>query len=109
MAREPSNNIGGELPNINVEKQGIPEILERISICESNGRQFNEDGTVVRGKVNPLDVGKFQINLYYHEAEARRLGFDLFTEEGNTNYALYLYEHEGTAPWNWSSACWSKL
>ena len=86
----------------------LPEILERIAYCESGGKQFNTDGTLIRGKINPLDVGKFQINLYYHEDEARQLGYDLLTLEGNTAYALHLYEREGTAPWNWSKPCWNK-
>lgn len=91
----------------------VPEILLRIGGCESGGgvlnppRQFNEDGSVVRGKVNPKDVGAYQINTYWNGAKAKELGYDLFTEEGNTRMALWLYEHQGTRPWNWSKFCWS--
>lgn len=87
----------------------IPAILEKISYCESRNRQFNADGSVHRGEINPQDVGKYQINEHYHLAESRRLGYDIYTLEGNTAYALYLYEHQGTKPWNWSKHCWSNL
>lgn len=86
----------------------IPPILEAIALCESGGAQYNASGEVIRGVINPQDVGKYQINLYYHGARAQELGIDLFTEEGNTEYALLLYEEQGTTPWNWSKDCWSK-
>jgi hypothetical protein len=98
-------------------KQVTPTLdptLKRICSCESTGkpynepRQFNPDGTVVKGKVNPLDTGMCQINLKYHEATATRLGYDLFTEYGNASYATWLYETQGTTPWNWSASCWAQ-
>lgn len=90
----------------------VPAILLRIGGCESGGgvnnspRQFNKDGSVVRGKVNRLDIGAYQINLYWNGAKAKELGYDLFTEEGNTKMALWLYGHQGTQPWSWSKPCW---
>lgn len=86
----------------------VPAILKKIGECESGNRQFYDDGTVVRGNINPLDLGKYQINLGYHEESAKRLGYDLYTEEGNTKYALHLYNTAGTSPWNWSKHCWGK-
>jgi hypothetical protein len=83
--------------------------LKKISWCESKNRQFNADGSIHRGEINPQDVGKYQINEFYHLEASRKLGMDIYTEEGNTMYALYLYEHEGTTPWNWSKSCWSQL
>ena len=80
-------------------------ILEAIARCESGGRQFNDDGTVIRGKVNPQDVGKWQINEHYHLKESQRLGYDIYTLEGNTEYALYLYKKQGSKPWGWSRGC----
>jgi hypothetical protein len=98
-----------EAPQVEVvEIKKIPNELHWIGFCESRNRQFKEDGSLVRGIVNPLDVGKYQINEKYHLAESKRLGFDIYTEEGNTDYALWLYEHQGSKPWNWSKPCWSK-
>jgi hypothetical protein len=84
----------------------VPDILKKIAWCESRNRQFNDDGTVFRGKINPQDSGKFQINEHYHLKSSIALGFDIYTLEGNTAYAEYLYTKQGTTPWNWSKDCW---
>ncbi len=81
-------------------------VLERIAKCESGGRQFDDKGRVIRGIVNPNDVGKYQINLDSWFKKAQELGYDLFTEEGNTKMALYLYSKNGTNDWNASRPCW---
>lgn len=94
----------------------VPELypaLKRICSCESNGnpngepRQFNVDGSVLRGRINPADVGMCQINLKYHEAQAKSMNLDLFTAYGNATYANWLYEQDGDKPWNWSKKCWN--
>lgn len=84
----------------------VPLILQEIARCESGGNQFNKDGTVKRGVINPKDVGKFQINEFYHLEDSRKLGMDIYTLQGNTEYALHLYKTQGTKPWNWSKHCW---
>lgn len=102
--------IGEVAPEILIEKvtPEIPKILLDIAICESKNKQFNEDGSVHMGKINPLDTGRFQINQKYWLEKSKELGFDIFTLEGNTKMALYIYEQHGTTPWNWSKSCWSK-
>lgn len=82
-------------------------ILAEISRCESDFRQYDKDGSILRGKVNKGDVGLMQINEYYHADKAKTLGLDLETPEGNMAYAKYLYEHEGGQPWKASSNCWN--
>ena len=87
----------------------IPEELQKIAQCESGNTHYEKDGvTVLRGKLNNLDVGKYQINLYFHQKQAEEMRIDLFSEKGNEEYALWLYEKEGSIPWNWSKSCWSK-
>ncbi len=81
-------------------------ILVEIAKCESEFRQFDANGSVLKGKVNSADVGLMQINKYYHADTALKLGFDLNTIEGNMAYAKYLYEREGVQPWKASSPCW---
>lgn len=83
-------------------------ILAKISKCESRFRQLGSDGQVLRGKVNSDDVGLMQINEHYHGAKAESLGLDLETIDGNLAYAKYLYNKEGTKPWNASAPCWNK-
>ena len=84
-----------------------PELLA-VARCESGLRQFNKDGTVLRGVVNPQDVGILQINERYHLEESRRLGIDIYTVEGNIEYGFILYSTQGLRPWFWSEPCWGK-
>jgi hypothetical protein len=83
-------------------------ILVEIAKCESRFRQFGKDGNVLRGEVNKSDLGLLQVNKYYHGERAEDLGFDLMTVDGNLAYAKYLYDKEGTTPWNASKKCWDK-
>lgn len=85
----------------------IPIMIE-VAKCESQFIQFNKDGSVHRGRINPADVGIFQVNEYYHLKESRKLNMDIETVEGNLKYARHLYENEGVDPWSASSPCWSK-
>ena len=82
-------------------------ILIEIARCESRFHQFNDDGTVVRGKTNREDIGVMQINEHYHADEALEKGFDIYGTEGNIAFAKYLYGKYGTNPWNYSSKCWN--
>lgn len=89
------------------EFKDIPIMIE-IAKCESRYRQFDENGNVLKGKVDNRDTGVFQINKHYHLDTALKLGLDIYTLEGNMAYARYLYENEGSQPWNASSGCWGK-
>jgi hypothetical protein len=84
-------------------------ILKEIAKCESTYRHFGKDGSVIRGKVNAYDVGLMQINETYHLEKSKKLGFDIYTLEGNIAYAKWLYEKEGVQPWKSSSKCWEKM
>lgn len=95
-------------------KQSVPTLdptLKRICSCESNGnpngepRQFNSDGTVLRGKINSNDVGQCQISETYWLDMANKLGYNLETSEGNIRMANYIYEKHGASPWKWSVSC----
>lgn len=83
-------------------------ILVKIAECESQFRQYDAQGNILKGKVNKGDLGLMQINKYYHEERANELGLDLETIEGNMAYAKYLYEKEGEKPWLSSSKCWKQ-
>ena len=95
-----------EVP-IAIQFEDIP-MLVRICKAESGNRQFNSSGDVLRGKVNPSDLGYCQINEYIHNDTARKLGMDIFTEKGNKDYAIYLFLREGSTPWNSSKSIWNK-
>lgn len=82
-------------------------ILVDIARCESTFLQFDKDGNVIRGNVNRLDVGIMQINEKYHLERSKKLGFDIYTVDGNLGYAKYMYEEQGAAPWKASQKCWA--
>ncbi len=83
-------------------------ILVDIARCESEFRQYNKDGTVLRGRAVRDDVGVMQINEHYHAAMAKKLGIDIYSIDGNIEYAKHIYQESGTAPWSASKPCWSK-
>jgi hypothetical protein len=80
-------------------------IMYEIAKCESGG-VHKIDGEVIRGYIDNDDIGKYQINLRYHDARATEMGLDVFTESDNEEYASYLYDTQGTQPWNASKPCW---
>jgi hypothetical protein len=88
--------------------QDIPVLID-VVYCESRFVQLNPDGSVMRGRANPDDVGVMQINEEYHLATAQKLGINLNTLEGNMAYGRYLYKTFGTDPWVHSAPCWNKV
>ena len=82
-------------------------ILIDIARCESNFRQFDGNGDIVRGKANREDVGVMQINEKYQGSTAKLLGMDIYTVEGNIAYGKHLYDEQGSKPWSASKKCWS--
>lgn len=85
----------------------IPVMIQ-VARCESAFRHTLSDGTVLRGKVDSDDTGVMQINRRYHDKKAAELNLDLNDIYHNMAYARYLYETQGTQPWNASAPCWSK-
>jgi hypothetical protein len=83
-------------------------IMVDVARCESHYIHLNKDGTIRRGRANSYDVGVMQINEQYHLKTSKRLGYDIYSLEGNMAYARYLYEKEGARPWMASSPCWAK-
>jgi soluble lytic murein transglycosylase-like protein len=91
-------------------KYGIhTETALAIAKCESGLTQYEESGEVIRGKVNSLDVGVYQINEKYHLETSEKLGYNIYTTKGNIEYAMWLMKHEGNQHWNSSRPCWKKV
>lgn len=85
----------------------IPVLIE-VARCESTFRHTLADGSVLRGAVDGADTGVMQINKRFHQSRAAELGLDLDVLTDNLAYARYLYENQGTTPWNASAPCWSR-
>ncbi len=85
---------------------GTSSPMVDVARCESTFRQFNSDGDILRGIVNSKDVGVFQINEKFHLEKSKEMGYDIYSIDGNIQYARYLYDHQGLKPWKWSKDCW---
>ena len=83
-------------------------IMIQVARCESTFRHTLADGTVLRGIVDNADTGVMQINKRYHEKAAIAMELDLENIHDNMAYARYLYEKQGTQPWNASAPCWGR-
>jgi hypothetical protein len=96
-------------------------ILDRIGDCESGQRnkegkpiagtatQFAKDGQVIlnANSNHTVDIGKYMINNNVWGETATKMGDDLMTEQGNTNFAIWLFTNKGDSAWEDSSSCWS--
>jgi hypothetical protein len=97
------------LNTIVIHEKDPVKVLEVLAQCESGGKHFDEKGRAVinfNNKNGTIDIGKYQVNSA-HQRNAYAKGWDIYTEEGNREMALYLYENEGLKPWNSSRHCWN--
>lgn len=92
-----------EVP-IAIKFDDIPMLVKICKAESGGGHQFKANGNVVRGIVDPSDIGYCQINEAINNDDARKLGYDIYTEEGNKGYAIHLYFTRGTQPWS-ASKC----
>lgn len=97
--------VGATIVN---SENGVPPILQKIAQCESGNRQFNADGSVVRGRANKNDLGKYQINIDHWGFEAMKQNLNLLKEADNLKMAEFIFNTYGTSGWSSSQGCWSK-
>lgn len=93
-----------------IQVEGESPVMDRIAKCESEGKHTGKSGQVlaVGNNNKSVDVGKYQINLSVWGAKATEMGLNLFVEEDNKKFAMYLYKNFGTEPWVYSKHCWNK-
>jgi len=84
------------------DRLGIPrEILMAIAFKESTWRHYAKDGTVLRGRWSPSDVGIMQINEKAHPNAFPQAAKDMrYNIEYGARYLKYQYERYG----NWDEA-----
>jgi len=86
-------------------------MLQKIAECESGDNHYTPNGKdIVWGKKANvgIDVGRYQINTFYHLEPSMEMGLDIFKEDDNKKYAEYLYDKNGTQDWSASKKCWDK-
>lgn len=88
---------------------GVGTPMVAVAMCESGLVQFDDFNHVLRGHITPADIGTFQVNVEYHGNRAKKLGINLYSLDGNIEYAKYLYDKNGLKDWEASRGCWSKL
>lgn len=109
---QPQETVVATTTNPEPEKPKLRDALVPICACESVGKkdgvpqQFNADGSVVHGRIDPDDRGLCQINRRYWGKKSEELGYNIETEDGNISMANWIYDHEGVEPWRWSKPCW---
>ena len=87
---------------------GLNSTMYHIARCESGFRPFDASGEVLRGLVNPLDRGIYQINEKYWLEESIKQNYDIRTIDGNISMAQFIMDTQGVNAWSASSKCWSK-
>lgn len=88
----------------------VPVMIE-IALCESRFNQFDKNRNVLMNHEGSSAKGIFQIMASIHEKGAAKMGMDINTIEGNVAYARYLFDTQGTKPWEAdlkSKRCWGK-
>lgn len=87
----------------------VPAILRKIAKAESGDKHMDAKGKVIQGRVNKMDIGRYQINLTHWFIACNEKGWNPYREIDNELCAIYIYETFGTDPWNSSKANWSKM
>lgn len=94
----------------------LVEPLRPICGCESSAsgkqtgepRQYGEDGNVLHGAVHYDDIGYCQLNNDVWGEQATKLGYDIYTKEGNIRMTNWIFSKRGTRDWYSSRSCWDK-
>jgi len=91
------------------EVDGPSPVMDRIAKCESSAQHLDKNGQVqININTNhTIDIGLYQINSIW-EAQATKLGLNLYNEADNKAFAMWLYKNKGTGAWSASSKCWNK-
>ena len=80
------------------------ELIHKIMWAES---QYKLDAKGIN-KNGSVDSGLFQINSQ-HIPLAKSMGIDIFTPEGNAEFAIYLIKKNGLRDWGYSKSTWNML
>ncbi len=88
-------------------------VMVEIAFCESGWRHQNDDGSV-RTNENPdehksVDVGLFQINMYWNGKAMQDLGLDAKDVRHNVKYTKQMRQNRGYLDWKSSIGCWGKV
>ena len=90
-----------EPPPLTIEEKilaELPPVFLEIAKCESQNRQFKEDGTGLKSPT--ADYGYFQINEKVWDKDAQRMGLDYKNSfDDNLAMAVHIYNIQGLDAW----------
>lgn len=69
----------------------MSSVIRSCLALKASTQKTDRGDVVLRGRMNPADVGRFQISETYHAEAARKLGMNIYTREGNTAYARCIF------------------
>jgi len=85
------------------------QLARNIITCEGIAyKNLGNNKNYLNGVLWSTDIGWWQINNYYHEKSANKLGLDIYNDWDNLEYGFILLSEQGVAPWSASKHCWSK-
>jgi hypothetical protein len=92
---------------VTVIDKTLPPILQKICHAESPTGHNKPNGTIAHyvNTNKTIDIGKCQINSIW-EAKAVELGYNIYTEQGNEDMALWIFNNYGSEPWFSSKTKW---
>ncbi|MEK7505094.1 MAG: transglycosylase SLT domain-containing protein [Patescibacteria group bacterium] len=96
------------ISDLSIKYETDVDLALAIAQCESHTTHYNDQGKILRGRIDRDDLGVFQINERFHGKKSKELGFDIYDPEGNVAYALWMLKNTGSHPWKASRSCWTK-
>ncbi len=81
-------------------------LMRAIARCESGLVHRDESGKLLRNNEGSTAQGLFQVLMSVHRSEMRRMGLNPDNDDDYMTYVQYLYDTQGTTPWNESRGCW---
>jgi soluble lytic murein transglycosylase-like protein len=87
---------------LSAKYQVSADLARKIIWCESR----NKPDAIGKLAVVGQDHSYWQINSYFHEEAAKKLGLDIRNPDDNLQYGFMLFARENVNPWEASRHCW---
>lgn len=79
--------------------------VEQVLMCESGGKQYNQNGTLVRGKYGEIGIAQFKIATWNLFNKMRGTNLDIAKEEDQISMIMWAFQNGLKFHW----VCYSKF
>jgi hypothetical protein len=108
-AEDRVKTLQSEIIRLSTKYKVDSKLVSKIIKCESSMYSSAINENIGKdGKVWSRDYGLMQVNDYYHEADMKKLGLDIYNGYDSLEYGIILLANKGTKPWSASKFCWNK-